>query len=194
MNPDVAAAYSQNSYGMSQDEFAKYHYQMYGMAEGRVSPEVEADMVKSLYAKLVGEWKLSSATLAQIMGTSQQSILDYFTPYGLPAFAKGTNYVPDDMYAQIHKGERIIPAADNARLFQSLSDRNATNSVLVAEIRNLRQEIVELRDQQSKETATIVVSNLDAQQRNADSINTTISNTSKESNWNSKVRESVKLK
>lgn len=193
-NPDVAASYAQNSYGMTKDAFAQAHYKAYGMAEGRVSPDVEAQMVKDLYAKIVGEWGLDSATLAQIMGTSQQSILDYFTPYGLPAFAKGTNYVPEDMYAKIHQGERIIPAADNTRLFQSLSDRNETNTVLVTEIRNLRQEIVELREQQSQETATIVVSNLDAQQRSADSISSTISSTSQESNWNSKVRESVKLK
>ena len=33
--------------------------------------------------------------------------------YSIPSFDVGTNYVPRDMIAQIHKGERIIPAYDN---------------------------------------------------------------------------------
>lgn len=34
----------------------------------------------------------------------------------LPSFAVGTDYVPQDMVAKIHKGERIIPAGEAARM------------------------------------------------------------------------------
>jgi hypothetical protein len=36
------------------------------------------------------------------------------------AFAKGIDVVPDDMVAQIHRGERIMPAADNSQLMTAL--------------------------------------------------------------------------
>jgi uncharacterized protein YfeS len=42
--------------------------------------------------------------------------------YGsIAAFAQGTNVVPSDMIAQIHAGERIIPAADNRQLMAAVS-------------------------------------------------------------------------
>lgn len=51
----------------------------------------------------------------------------------LPGFAVGTDYVPYDMTANIHKGERITPAAYNRS--------DATNADLIAEIKALREEI-----------------------------------------------------
>jgi len=60
----------------------------------------------------------------------------------LNSFAVGTNYVPSDMTATIHKGERIIPEADNTELMQRLSSPyNQDNSELVLEIQRLNSRL-----------------------------------------------------
>jgi len=64
---------------------------------------------------------------------------------GIPQFAIGTNYVPHDMTARIHEGERIIPAADNSELMRRLSNPSENNAALLAELKALRAEVVQLR-------------------------------------------------
>ena len=64
------------------------------------------------------------------------------TGASLPSFAVGTNSVPSDMLANIHQGERIIPAADNAELMQRLSSpMTQDNSELVLEIQRLNNRL-----------------------------------------------------
>jgi hypothetical protein len=141
-------------------------------------------------------WGVDSKSVGGLLGYSQQQVLDWFRNMdpSIPAFAVGTNFVPEDMLAQIHRGERIIPAADNAQLMQNLNNRDQANRVLVEEIRNLRSEVKQLREQQAAETGSIIVANFDAQQRAAEQIGTAMNNTAQQSNWTAKVRESVKLK
>lgn len=66
------------------------------------------------------------------------------TTSSIKGFAVGTNNVPFDMQANIHKGERIIPAADNRELMARLSNPQGSAEML-AELRALRSEVQGLR-------------------------------------------------
>jgi phage-related minor tail protein len=59
----------------------------------------------------------------------------------LHPFAIGTNSVPDDMPAFVHKGERIIPAADNRALMARLASPQGNTAALVAEVQALRETV-----------------------------------------------------
>ena len=88
------------------------------------------------------------------------------TPISTASLAIGTNYVPQDMLAQIHKGERIIPAADNAELMANMGNRNRTNEVLITEIKKLNEKISSLE----RTVAEGAVINADATNRNTEQI------------------------
>ena len=55
----------------------------------------------------------------------------------------GTNEVPDTMAALIHKGERIIPAADNRALMARLASPSGNSDALASEVRLLRETVAQ---------------------------------------------------
>jgi hypothetical protein len=90
---------------------------------------------------LMYQFGVDSKLIASVLGMDQQTVKDYFAETGIQQFAIGTNYVPEDMPAIVHKGERIIPAADNAQLMRSIGGGQEADAELLAEIRNLNQKI-----------------------------------------------------
>lgn len=54
-----------------------------------------------------------SGFLGNLFGGANRGVSSGLDLLDLPSFAVGTDYVPRDMIAQIHKGERIVPASQN---------------------------------------------------------------------------------
>ncbi|MBD8627652.1 DUF4214 domain-containing protein [Oxalobacteraceae sp. CFBP 8753] len=108
------------------------------------SPEAQ---IQALYKDVFGR-PADSAGLSYWIdrlkgGISLGSIRDTFEESAekkLRGFAVGTNYVPVDMPAQIHQGERIIPAADNRELMRRLASPGENSAVLVAAVERLTEE------------------------------------------------------
>lgn len=69
--------------------------------------------------------------LAAALGFSPSDMRQYFAVNNIPQFAVGTNRVPRDMLAMVHKDETIRPAAYNGQL-------EALVTSLIQEVRQLR--------------------------------------------------------
>jgi TP901 family phage tail tape measure protein len=140
----VAAALANFAGAMSEATTAKNNYAAVQAGNtGGVSAAVE-----SLYKNVLGRasdeagkafWmnalSSGSATMAQVTQAFYDSA-EYKATSKLPSFDVGTNNVPEDMLAMVHKGERIIPAADNAELQRKLdkvdSDKASSGESSVA--------------------------------------------------------------
>lgn len=69
-----------------------------------------------------------------------------FNKKNLPQLATGSDYLPYDMIAQIHEGERIIPKADNYELMRRLDyPQNIDMTEVVAELRAVKAELASIK-------------------------------------------------
>lgn len=106
------------------------------------------DLGKNNSGSSIEQALLTARTIASLNAT-----LQLMSRFGVtvPAFDVGTNVVPQDMLAQIHQGERIIPAADNRALMTAI----AQGGDMSGELRALRAEVAALRADNSAENRAI---------------------------------------
>ena len=96
----------------------------------------------------IAENNLKPSDLSALSGLFGSDWEAWFKANGL-SFAVGTNYVPHDMVAQIHKGERIIPEADNRALIAAVNGGGQGGDVQRLEA--LVGQLIEDRRKQSGE-------------------------------------------
>lgn len=131
---DGRALYSDGSIGARPGEYDKS-----GVSKNASLSEEQWERLKSGQSVYDGYW----------LGGKQYGLESYYWDEQKQAwlkkgsFAVGTNFVPYDMTANIHQGERIIPAADNRALIAAV--QGGGNSLqlaeVVAELRSVKEEL-----------------------------------------------------
>jgi hypothetical protein len=102
--------------------------------------------------------------------------------------ATGTNYLQKDQFLFVHEGERIIPAADNRRLMQMMSQySNGGNTDLYNEVCRLTKQVEVL----TQTVADGAILNATATDRNTEQIATTIQSASDSTVYNQKLQSKV---
>lgn len=122
----------------------------------RNSPESQVKTLQSMYSNILGRasdpagldfWKskLAQGTSLYEIEQAFRNSAEYKTQRGIPSFDVGTNFVTEDTLAMVHKGERIMPAADNSRIERAIRENSESSSELndvKAELRELKQIMV----------------------------------------------------
>ena len=86
-NPDVAAAYAQNTYGLTPEQFAQAHYERYGQAEQRAQPAIVEQITSGSLSGLPTYFQqnpdVAAAYAENTYGlTPQQFAVEHYARYG----------------------------------------------------------------------------------------------------------------
>lgn len=164
LNADAGAALKKNTaiFKVVDGTFVSDYDQITGSAANTAAFKAAFYAAGGAYDQTYGMADDLLALKAKI-DAARQAIIDLG---GVPAFARGINEVPADMLAQIHAGERILPAADNRELLAALEERNRLQRIRFvaplplpaarpddALLRELLAELRALRAQQSNSAA-----------------------------------------
>jgi hypothetical protein len=134
----LIAGPGQQGFAYAQSQFA------IKTAQARAVDQDAIKLLPSLSQNLLELAASNASTLVELRriqaGTAESLTTTGRALGGIPSFDVGTDFVPRDMLAYVHKGEKITPASQN------------NDNALVSEIRALRQEVAAMRGD-AKQTA-----------------------------------------
>lgn len=140
-NPLLSQSYSQLykladaeaiNAGIDSDIYSRYRIRLNDLANGKQQLTAgELNPPKEVWGLIMEQIAQGSAVFTDATDGLLAEIFKRMME-GLPAFADGTNYVPRDMVAMIHKGEAVVPKAYN---------NTSNNSELIMEVQTLKSMI-----------------------------------------------------
>jgi TP901 family phage tail tape measure protein len=150
--------------------------QLYGaMVNSKDTTNYNA-MASSMMQRYAGQSDPASISMYSGMmaqGASYQDVQNAITKaYPIDgSHANGLGFVPFDGYrAELHKGEAVLTASENKQYQMGVGGSKGNNSDVVAELKAMRDEVRQLKEEQRQQTASLIGANYDAQQRNADAV------------------------
>jgi hypothetical protein len=104
---NIQDALGDSFYNIMQGNFDNIGDAFVSMLNRMVAEAMAAQLAKYLFGDL-GSGGSGGGVAGDLLGTFAKAIFN-----GVPKFATGTDFVPRDMLAVVHKGEAIIPAVQN---------------------------------------------------------------------------------
>lgn len=120
------------------------------------------------------QWGIASQRLSSASGIPLATIQQFVRDNNLAMFQQGTDFVPRDGIAMLHKGEAVVPSG------------------VAKETQELRKELAELRRDVNRQTDAIVNVIIESNRENAEMIADSAKNIESIKNWNEQSKVDIK--
>lgn len=120
------------------------------------------------------QWGISSQRLSTASGIPLATIQQFVRDNNLASFKVGTDFVPRDGIAMLHRGEAVVPSG------------------VARETQELRKELAELRRDINRQTEALVNVIIESNRENAEMISESAKDIETIKNWNEKSKASLK--
>jgi hypothetical protein len=155
------------------------------------------DKMKNIATAAIAN-QVSQTDIANALQLPMETVTEYLAKSGLtvPMYAKGGYASGLSLVGE--QGPELIDFSNPGRVYTAEQTNGMFNGgnqmgAMVSELRSLRQEVQQLRKQQSDETGQLVMATYDSNSQAANEMATAVTDSVTKQNWSNTVRQSVKL-